>query len=231
MRDARKPIGRRERAKQDKRERIMAAARELFAERGVGGVTTQQVAERADVAIGTLYLYAATKAELLIMVQNQKFAVAIDAGQAAAAAAGQGPLDGVIALIRPVVACVREQVENGRTYLHELVFGDPSEPYRREGLVLSARLEDGIAQLLTRDERIDGRDAATLARVITAIIHISTTATVYLHRSDETVLRDIREQVRVTMSLDRILPLSNPADNGIFTVHENGRPPEPAHRV
>jgi hypothetical protein len=27
-----------------------------------------------------------------------------------------------------VVACVREQVENGRTYLHELVFGDPSSP-------------------------------------------------------------------------------------------------------
>ena len=41
----------RERAKEDKRERIMAAARELFAEHGVSGVTTQQVADRADVAI------------------------------------------------------------------------------------------------------------------------------------------------------------------------------------
>ena len=202
MRDARMPIGRRERAKQDKRERIMAAAHELFAEHGVGGVTTQQVADRADVAIGTLYLYAATKAELLIMVQNQKFAAAIDTGLAAASVtARRGSLEGVIALIRPVVACVREQVENGRTYLHELVFGDPSEPYRREGLALSARLEDGIARLLTRDERIDGRDAATLARVITAIIHISTTATVYLHRSDDAVLSDIREQVRITLSL------------------------------
>lgn len=201
MTEARMPIGRRERAKRDKRERIMAAARELFAEHGVGGVTTQQVADRADVAIGTLYLYAATKAELLIMVQNQKFAAAVDTGLEAAVAATPGPLEGVIALIRPVVACVREHVENGRTYLHELVFGDPSEPYRREGLTLSARLEDGIAHLLTRDERIDGRDAATLARVITAIIHISTTATVYLHRSDDAVLSDIREQVQVTLSL------------------------------
>ena len=132
------PIGRRERAKQDKRERIMAAARELFAERGVGGVTTQQVADRADVAIGTLYLYAATKAELLIMVQNQKFAAAIDNGLVAAAVtARRDPLEGVIALIRPVVVCVREHIENGRTYLHELVFGDPSEPYRREGVTLS----------------------------------------------------------------------------------------------
>jgi AcrR family transcriptional regulator len=122
------PVGRRERAKRDKRERIMAAARELFAERGVSGVTTQQIADRADVAIGTLYRYAATKAELLIMVQNEKFAAAIDDGLAAAkAAAGRGALEAVVALVRPVVACVREQVENGRMYLLELVFGDPAE--------------------------------------------------------------------------------------------------------
>lgn len=44
MSDARIPMGRRERAKQDKRERITSAARDLFAEHGVGGVTTQQVA-------------------------------------------------------------------------------------------------------------------------------------------------------------------------------------------
>ena len=114
MGDARMPIGRRERAKQDKRERIMAAARELFAEHGVGQVTTQQVADRADVAIGTLYLYASTKAELLIMVQNEKFAAAIDTGLAAAAVtARRGLLEGVIALIRPVVACGNRRLRVG----------------------------------------------------------------------------------------------------------------------
>lgn len=200
MGSGRVPFGRRERAKRAKRDRIMEAALALFAEHGVGGVTTQQIADRADVAIGTLYLYAATKAELLIMVQNEKFAAAIETGLTAASATG-GSLDGVMALIHPVVACVREQVENGRTYLHELVFGDPSEPYRREGLALSARLEEGIARLLTRDERIDALDAATLARVITAIIHISTTATVYLNRTDAAVVSDIREQIRAALSL------------------------------
>jgi AcrR family transcriptional regulator len=195
------PIGRREQAKQDKRERIMAAARELFVEHGVSGVTTQQVADRADVAIGTLYLYASTKAELLIMAQNEKFATAIDDGLVAAkAAARQGVLEAVLALIHPVVACVREQIENGRTYLHELVFGDPAEPYRRAGLALAARLEDGITRLLTRDGYVDAADAATLARVITAIIHISTTATVYLHLSDEAVLADIGEQIHATLA-------------------------------
>lgn len=155
MRDPRAPRGRRERSKQDKQERIRAAAMELFALRGVsGGVTTEQIADRADIAIGTLYLYAATKAELLIMVQNQKFATAIDDGLAAAATI-TGTIDEVLALIRPVVACLREHVENGRTYLHELVFGDPTEPYRREGLTLAGRLEGGLATLLARDERIN----------------------------------------------------------------------------
>ncbi|PPF45585.1 hypothetical protein C5B85_07500 [Pseudoclavibacter sp. AY1F1] len=48
----------------------MRAAKALFTHHGISGVTTQQVADEADVAIGTLFLYAATKAELLIMVQN-----------------------------------------------------------------------------------------------------------------------------------------------------------------
>ncbi|WP_308471329.1 helix-turn-helix domain-containing protein [Pseudoclavibacter sp. AY1F1] len=65
-----RPVGRRGRAKQDKHERIMRAAKALFTHHGISGVTTQQVADEADVAIGTLFLYAATKAELLIMVQN-----------------------------------------------------------------------------------------------------------------------------------------------------------------
>jgi len=179
----------------------MTAARKLFAERGVSGVTTQQIADRADVVIGTLYRYAATKAELPIMVQNEKFAAAIDDGlDAANAAAGQGAFEAVVALIHPVVACLREQIENGRTYLHELVFGDPAEPYRRAGLALAARLEDGVARLLIHGEYIDAADPATLARVITAIIHISTTATVYLHRSDEAVLADIRDQIHATLA-------------------------------
>ena len=197
-------IGRRERAKQEKLERIKAAARGLFSELGVSSVTTQQIADRADVATGTLYLYASTKAELLIMVQNDKFAAAIDGGLVAAnAAVGDGVLEAVLALVRPVVACVREQIENGRTYLHELVFGDPTEPYRRAGLELSARLENGITRLLTRGGYIDPADAATLARVITAIIHISTTATLYMQHSDEAVLAHIREQIQATLAPHR----------------------------
>lgn len=200
MGDDHAPLGRRALAKQHKHQRILEAAHELFAERGVSRVTTQQVADQADVAIGTLFRYASTKAELLIMVQNEKFAVAIDDGRAAAAPDGpQGAVDVVLALVGPVVACVREHVENGRTYLHELVVGDPTEPYRQAGLLLSAQLEDAVATSLARHETIPARDAATLAHVVSAILHLSMTATLSEGRSTEEVLADIRAQVRATV--------------------------------
>lgn len=194
-------IGRRERAKEEKRARLLRAARELFAEYGVGRATTQQIADRADVAVGTLFRYAATKAELLIMAQNQKFAGAIDAGLAAVRAriSALPPEDDAVSLIvtllEPVVICIREHPENGRTYLQELVFGDPAEPNRREGLELTNRLEDGIALILERAATADAPTARVLARVVTAIVHISATATTFVHRDSDSVLADIRDQV------------------------------------
>src|SRR5205085_8343702 len=49
---ASQPVGRRERNKQVKLARIMAAASELFAEHGVDEVTTQQIADKADIGTG-----------------------------------------------------------------------------------------------------------------------------------------------------------------------------------
>ena len=60
--------GRRERAKQAKRERLVRAARELFAEKGFAETTTSEIARRADVGTGTLFLYVQSKEELLVLV-------------------------------------------------------------------------------------------------------------------------------------------------------------------
>lgn len=34
-------------------------------------------------------------------------------------------LGAVMAIVRPVVECNRAQIDNGRTYLREMIFGDP----------------------------------------------------------------------------------------------------------
>ncbi|HTZ64484.1 MAG TPA: helix-turn-helix domain-containing protein [Solirubrobacteraceae bacterium] len=60
------PVGGRiERRKARTRARLLAAARELFAKRGLEGTAIADIAENADVATGSFYNYFATKQELL----------------------------------------------------------------------------------------------------------------------------------------------------------------------
>jgi AcrR family transcriptional regulator len=63
-------LGRRERGKLEKRRRIREATREVFRRKGYDAATTREIAELADVAIGTLFAYASDKRELLMMVIN-----------------------------------------------------------------------------------------------------------------------------------------------------------------
>jgi AcrR family transcriptional regulator len=70
---------RREEKKLDKRERIRAAAWELFTRRGYEGTTTKQVAERAGIATGTLFLYAKDKRDLLMLVFHDRLRDVVDA--------------------------------------------------------------------------------------------------------------------------------------------------------
>lgn len=191
--------GRRERNKQDKLDRITAAASELFAKHGVEQVTTQQIAEKADIGAGTLFLYAKTKGELLLLVQNSRYADALEQGEADAAATPD-PLDAVMAIVAPVVHCNREQVDNGRIYLREMVFGDPEEPHHREALELSVRTASAIAAVLGRDGLITAEDATTLARVVSAAMYLTMSASFNATRSVDDLVEDIRQQVRVLLA-------------------------------
>jgi AcrR family transcriptional regulator len=57
---------RRERNKADKMRRILAAGEKLFSKQGFDGTTVQQIADEADIAVGTLFLYISDKSELLL---------------------------------------------------------------------------------------------------------------------------------------------------------------------
>ncbi len=191
-------IGRRERNKLDKLARITAAAGELFAERGVDDVTTQEIADRADIGTGTLFLYAKTKGELLLLVQNSTYADALAEGREAAAAAGT-MTDGVLAVIRPVVECNRKQIDNGRTYLREIVFGDPEEPHHRVALDLTQQTEALIAEVLVDRGGVATEVAGTLAHVVSAIMFVSMAATVNAARTVDEIVEEIAAQVRVIL--------------------------------
>lgn len=195
---ASQPTGRRERNKQAKLDRITAAASELFAEKGVEEVTTQQIADKADIGTGTLFLYAKTKGELLLLVQNAHYTEALQRGRAKAAGIPH-TLDAVLAIVRPIVECNRVQIDNGRTYLREMVFGDPGEPRHAEALAIVSQTEEAIAEVLRRSGQDRTRDAATLARVVSAIMFLSMAASVNITSSVDDITEDIRAQISVIL--------------------------------
>jgi AcrR family transcriptional regulator len=70
--------GRREQNKREKHSRIVAAARRLFRTQGYAETTTQQIAKAADIASGTLFLYAKSKEDLLILVFKNEMSELIE---------------------------------------------------------------------------------------------------------------------------------------------------------
>ncbi|MET9658460.1 helix-turn-helix domain-containing protein [Streptomyces sp. NPDC006510] len=196
---ASQPAGRRERNKQLKLDRITAAAHELFAEHGIEEVTTQQIADKADIGTGTLFLYAKTKGELLLLVQNSLYAEALERGRADAENIPDA-LEAVMAIVRPVVDCNRTQVDNGRVYLREMVFGDPAEPHHHEALAITGQTEEAVAAVLCRDAQVSKGDAATTARVVSAVMFLAMAAGVNVSASVDEIVRDIREQIAVLLT-------------------------------
>ncbi|WP_422758577.1 TetR/AcrR family transcriptional regulator [Paenarthrobacter sp. C1] len=191
-----KPLGRRERNKQEKLDRITAAASELFAQYGVEEVTTQQIADKADIGTGTLFLYAKTKGELLLLVQNANYAAALERGRAAAEET-PGALDAVMSIVKPIVECNRTQVDNGRFYLREMVFGDPTEPHHSAALAIVGETEEAIATVFTREGLADAQDAATRARVVSAVMFMTMAASDKTGIDIEALVQDIRTQIRL----------------------------------
>jgi AcrR family transcriptional regulator len=193
-----RPVGRRERNKQQKLDRITAAASELFAEHGVEDVTTQEIADKADIGTGTLFLYAKTKGELLLLVQNAHYVEALERGRAAAETIPD-VLDALMAIVQPVVECNRTQVDNGRTYLREMVFGDPTEPHHSEALRIVAQTEEAIAAVLGRNGLFNAGDAATNARIVSAVMFLSMAVSANPAVSVEEIVQDIRTQIRLLL--------------------------------
>lgn len=63
-----------ERAKQERRRQILAAAKDVFAEAGYHGASINAIIERAQIARGTFYLYFESKAAVFDSILDQAMA-------------------------------------------------------------------------------------------------------------------------------------------------------------
>src|ERR1700691_2568688 len=71
-------FGLRERNKLDKLRRIKDAATELFMQKGFDDTTTRAIALRAGVGLGTVFIYAPTKRDLLFLIINEELQAVVD---------------------------------------------------------------------------------------------------------------------------------------------------------
>lgn len=157
------PIGRvldaapsvRERNKAERRRRVVAAARAVFSERGYEDATTREIATRAGVAVGTVFVYARDKRDLLMTIVNDDLEAVTDESFARVDDGERPLLEKLITLFEPRYRYWVRDPELSTFALHETaaarVRDVPSETerfYRRRH-----RMIGKIAELVAAEQR------------------------------------------------------------------------------
>ncbi|HVU00849.1 MAG TPA: TetR/AcrR family transcriptional regulator [Polyangiaceae bacterium] len=127
--------GLRERNKRDKRERLRAAAWELFTTIGYEATTTRAIAERAGIAAGTVFLYAKDKPDLLFLVFEERLARVTDEAFRTLPR-GLSFTEEILHVFRSVFVMYSESVDVGRQFVKELPGADGPNAERVNALTV-----------------------------------------------------------------------------------------------
>jgi len=162
-RAARPALGRRERNKADKRQKIRRAAHLLFSERGYDDTTIRAIAQRAGVGLGTVFAYASDKRDLLFLIFNDELAALTDA--ALAEIDDRRPLlDQVLRVFRAHYRYFARQPDLSRFMLRELTFY-VAGPEAQRFQASRTRLERGLTALVDRakaQRRLRSRESSVV---------------------------------------------------------------------
>jgi AcrR family transcriptional regulator len=122
--------GRRELNKNDKLRRIKRAAREHFLAGDFDDATTREIAIRAGVALGTLFIYATDKRDLLFLAVNDDLDEIVT--KAEQTIRDDVPLmDNFLAVFGLLYRYFAAQPDLSRLILREMIFYDSGEQARR----------------------------------------------------------------------------------------------------
>jgi AcrR family transcriptional regulator len=132
-----------ERSKRNKLERIKRAARTLFGRKGFEATTTREIAAAADIGAGTLFLYAGTKEDLLVLLFREDMSRVVK--DAFATMPARPLLEQVLHLFGAMIALHERDRGLARVFVKELPFVED----RRHGVAeLMASMLGGIAELI-----------------------------------------------------------------------------------
>lgn len=167
-------MGRRERSKLEKRARIVAAARALFASQGFEATTTQQITAAADIGAGTLFLYAKSKEDLLLMVfKEEMLATALDSFKKIKQS--EPVVDQIMQVFERMIVYHERDLALTRILLKEVAI--PSSPDRQEDLTeLMTQIFAGFEGIIRRAQLSGGApahfDPQSAARAVFAFYYL-----------------------------------------------------------
>jgi AcrR family transcriptional regulator len=151
-------LGLREQNKFQKRQRIRAAARELFSKLGYDTATLRQIAYRAHVGLGTLFNYAQDKRDLVFLIFNEELSAVTDAALKTPKA-DQPLLDQLLAISKCHYDYFGKDPVLSRIMLKELVFYSEGKQ-AAEFQEIRGRLLSGIEKFVRMAQK-DGRIRST----------------------------------------------------------------------
>lgn len=157
------PTSARERGRQATRARLREAGRVLFAERGLHGVTTHDIARAAEVAAGTFYLHFADKHTLFREIVQETVDRLLE--DLARAAAGGGDIP---QLVRAQAEAMVGFAEDNRAVIRMVFSADNDAAAVGSDVLaqLAARLEQGRRQRLATGDATPDIDPAVLGQAV-----------------------------------------------------------------
>ena len=115
--------GLREKNKLEKLQRIREATREFFIKKGYDDTTTREIALRAGVGIGTVFIYAKNKRDLLFLIANDELDEVARKSEAAVSD-DASLLENLLAIFRQHYRFYAKQPALSRLLLREMTFYD-----------------------------------------------------------------------------------------------------------
>ena len=172
---------RRERSKADKMRRILAAGEKLFSKQGFDGTTVQQIADEADIAVGTLFLYISDKSELLLRLFH--YSTDLELGQAVRRMkASRKFLPAVRRFLEDLILPYEKDRELAKVFWREFLFhkGEVRAELDKQASEILRALAEAIAIAQKRREINERVDPSVGALQLYAIFH----ATLAFHLAD-----------------------------------------------
>ncbi len=192
-----KPSSRAEK-KEHKRRRLRDAAWELFLEQGYDATTTKQIAERAGVATGTLFLYARDKPDLLFLVLHERLSAAVDEGLETLPREA-GLLDQLVHLFAGFFRTYEAAPEIGRHFIMEMPGADGPNAQRVNALTMGLLGQiAGLVQLAqARGEVVAEADPLLFAQVAFSLYYTGLLAWLSGYASLESAVPRLRAALSV----------------------------------